>query len=578
MPNCIDCYGLEMLMEDNNVIDNFLIDIINNGKPIVGYYDNIIYFNKHFGKAQMIVSVSIDKENKELQIEKFDTHCAGRSCWQTRIVDSIEKQNRLNRMLIVEKMDGAGIAVVNIVNSEVLPSYAPDEVIKMQVVGLPLHINFYKNEDKYVDSIPEGINGQKIIPNEGLVLPCSLGCDSASNDTNQNLVNIRGKVKELYWGKIRLDKNEDEPDPNKKDMNLFLVCYIDTEFGELEINFSPNMVDKNEWDDLKTGSICNFYGVISGDVAIEEYEKGIVKNHENNLRALAFSMAGENPERLRRILANDMFYYSESAKVGTDTADDYIERLKYVIDNGARASIKFATITDIKEGYKDNNHELSYGVGERCLVIRYAGEENYPSIVFIENDEHESIKKIYVSTNPRYVFKIDNSPKKPLCDQNLMSDEDIFNAMMMRAKFHDALVFDFDYKKLCTLLNESEALYAHTDEVMEYINNENSVTEEEMKNIYSYFYTKGMVNTIYGLDWNFDIDACIGGTLSFPQYKERKKNISDAKKIGSQFYKDFSLRANKNIFDWETYQRNLRKSLVCAEILGNLFGKKLINE
>lgn len=578
MPNCLDCYGLEMLTEDDNVINNFFIDIINNGKPIVGYYNDIIYFNKHFGKAQMIVSASIDKENKKLQIEKFDTHCAGRSCWQTRIANSIKMENRFSRKLIVEKMDGTGIAIVNIVNSEVLPSYAKGEVINMQVVGLPISINFYKNEEEYIDSIPEGINGQKLIANAGLLIPCNIGSDSDNDDTNQDLVIVRGKIKELYWGKIRLDQNEDKPEPDKKDMDLFLVCYIDTEFGELEINFSPNMVDENEWDNLQVGSVCSFYGVISGDVAIEKYENGIVKNHENNLHALAFSMAGENPERLRRILADNMTYYSEDAKIGTDTADDYIERLKYVVDNVTPATINFATIKEIKKGYEENDYELSFGAGERCLVIRYSGDENYSSIVFIENDEHENIKRIYISTNPRYVFKIDDTPLDPSNDFISEPPEDICDAMMTRATFYNTLELDFNYDKLCTLLNENESLYIHTDEIMEYLEKQNNVTKEEMENIYGYFYTKGMLNAVYDLDWEFDINDCIGGTLSFPQYKEREKNIADAKKIGGQFYTDFSLRANINNFDSETYQGNLRRSLVCAEILGNLFGKKLINE
>lgn len=153
---------------------------------------------------------------------------------------------------------------------------------------------------------------------------------------------------------------------------------------------------------MEVGSTVVMYGTLSADVAIYEYEKGIVKNEDNNLAAMRYMFAGNDADRIRSILSEDVVYLSQSGNkyAGIDAV---INQLKYVKSaNPDKYFAHFAIIKSIDEG----EEELEYSVGKRCLILASKEETNYESIVFFDFDDECNISKIVTSTNPRYHFAI----------------------------------------------------------------------------------------------------------------------------------------------------------------------------
>lgn len=351
-------------------------------------------------------------------MQDISTHCSGIAVWKFRVIDELsENYDECDKQLLVRRTDGGGMAVVNVLNNDVLPSYEPDTVIEAQVIGFPESITYYTDEAEFENSVVAQRNGEAIIPREGMVVPVGMLVDSDSSDDTdslqRNIVNVHGKIKKLRRGEVNLEdivNNED----TKKVFYPMVCCVIDTEYGELEIVHTSKMLDETQLKKIKVGAVVDFYGIISADAAIDDYEKSFVKNHENNLHALSYSMCGACAERLLPILSDDFSFYSETSQKSCGSVDEFMERLKNICANGLKCSTRFATITNVK-GFGENEPKLDFGIGERCFVIRYEGDDNFSSIAFIENDEFGKIKRVYLSDDPRYFFTLDEIPET-YCD------------------------------------------------------------------------------------------------------------------------------------------------------------------
>ena len=66
-------------------------------------------------------------------------------------------------------------------------------------------------------------------------------------------------------------------------------------------------------------SRINCLARLSGDAAIYDYEEGMVKNAENNLKLVAYTLEDGDPKRLRSVAAENFHYHSDSS--GKDIRD-----------------------------------------------------------------------------------------------------------------------------------------------------------------------------------------------------------------------------------------------------------------
>lgn len=408
MANFIDNLGLGFLVDDEESVKALVGIIAEEGKGITGYY-GLPYFNKHFGDAQFIMRTSRSEKENHLEMAGIDTHCAGSCVWTVRVsginLEPEDADKTQKRIVAAKPYANSGLAPINVVNADVLPSYMKDEIIKLQMIAFPLVFDYFADEAAYEDSITDEFQGGKLLLAEGHVFPSGMlkNRNPNSEEFEQNNwmddhVLIRGTVKKIGAGRAVF--GEDSYD-------TFISCIIDTEYGELEIVHSFEQVKEEQRKNLCVGATISGVFVLSGDPAIYEYDRGLVLDKEHDLRLLRSTFAKGDPDRLRGALAADAVYISEYNGQTYTGPDEIIENMKFVQNTPDKFFAHFATITDIAQG----EGELAYGVGARCIIIAREQEENYESIVFMEVNDEGKISCIRTSDDSRYQFRVDEGWK-----------------------------------------------------------------------------------------------------------------------------------------------------------------------
>ena len=274
MPNFFECFGLEFMRESEDTIVGVFNYVAQNGKPIIGYY-GFPYFFSELGDVRLIIRTEIKEGKKEIELMGMDTHCAGSCIWTGRLSSvNINKKDadKLERRVVLNREDGSGMAVINIVNADVLPSFDEGEPVALQMIAFAVDVHYYANENQYADAQPTMRNGHKMLLAEGTVFPSGLlqnhnpdSKDFQKNDWMDDHVLIRGTVKEIQEGQFKLDDVEETP---------FLKITIETDFGPLQICHTVEQVPEEERANMKPGSIVSGVFVLSGNAAIYEYENG----------------------------------------------------------------------------------------------------------------------------------------------------------------------------------------------------------------------------------------------------------------------------------------------------------------
>lgn len=412
MANQLEHLGLGFLAESKKQVRALYSYIVEKGEPINGYY-GIPYLNLHFGDAQLILRTHRDDKDRCLEVAGLDTHVAGSCVWDVRFsgVNIARKDaDPLSRRCAVQRVsDGGGLAVVTIVNADVLPSFDEGETCRLQMIAFPSLIEYYEDGEAYAAAQPEDSDGKKWLLADGALLPTGMlhnrdprRDDFDSDDDLDDLTLIRGTVKALYHGVLQFGEEEH---------NAFIRCIIGTEHGDLEIVHTLDEVAEAQQDAIRVGATV--YGVVtlSGDAAIYEYERGIVRNEANDLAILRATLAGADPERIRFVFAEDAVYragYNGAVYRGRDAI---VARLKTVGEESeSRCFAHMATITSVDEG----DEPLPYGVGKRCIVLAYGREDAYDTLAFADIDAEGRITGLVTSGESRYHFRLDDplAPEK----------------------------------------------------------------------------------------------------------------------------------------------------------------------
>lgn len=406
MAQFLENLGLDFFTEEE-AFTNLMKFVASEGKQITGYY-GLPYFNQNFGEVQIILNTERNNSGEGLCITGLDSHASGRAVWEVRLSEvNIDRKDKdkLSKRVVVSRLDGnGGMAVVNLVNADVLPSFLKGDTVKMQMIAFPKLIEYFESEESYEEKQPETNDGKIFCLAEGTVFPTGIlrnrnpeDPDFEQSDDLDDLTAIRGTVKGVYWGRFELDGESH---------NTFIRCIIDTEFGSLDIVHTAEQVAEEYRNNIKVGATVSFYGTLSGDVAIYEYDKGVVHDEEHNLAAVRYVFSGNDPDRIKSILSEDIVYSAEYNGRKYLGSQEVVDRLKFVQQvNENKHIVQFATITQIDVG----EEALEYGVGKRCLVIAENEETNYTAIVFIELDENGNIVKLTTTQNSRYHFTFDQS-------------------------------------------------------------------------------------------------------------------------------------------------------------------------
>lgn len=242
MANMLTNYGLDFLCEDDNTMMGFVGYVVKEGKAVMGYYGTPYLF-KSMGNAEFWAKTEKDSDGN-LFVSGFDSHC-GNSCLWNVVHSGFDitpkDAPKLERVAFFKRSDTHdGFLPIEVIGADVLPSMMKDDKVAMQVVALPLEINYYADEEEYAASQPSGENGEKWLINPGTMAPISFLCNhnpdtyerGADYETDCH-VQFAAVVKELYHGTFEM---------NGAEHNTFIRCLADTQYGELEFDHTYEQV------------------------------------------------------------------------------------------------------------------------------------------------------------------------------------------------------------------------------------------------------------------------------------------------------------------------------------------------
>lgn len=396
-------FGLEFLTEDDTVM-GFLGFLAQEGKPFIGYY-GYPYIYKSLGDVEYWLKTE-KKNDDTFDVIGVDTHCSGNCVWNmvcTGIDLTPKDSPKLTKLLMLSKADGSGGMVpVELIAADVLPGFAEGDKITAQVIALPIEINYYADEDAYAAAQPDDENGEKWLIGNGALLPLSFlinhnpeTYDEETDFSSDAVVHFTATVTKLYNGIFDMAGDS---------YNNFIKCFADTEYGPLEFEHTLEQVPEEQRQNIKVGSVISGICILSGDVAIDEYNNGAIKDFEHDLILLRYTFTGGDPDRLRSVLAENAVYSTETSGKDFCGADSIIEKIKYVqSNNDNKYYAYFAVLTD------DTENDTEYPAGTRCIVLASGQEDNYESVAFIEVNNDGMIERIKISTDSRYHFKIDDT-------------------------------------------------------------------------------------------------------------------------------------------------------------------------
>jgi hypothetical protein len=531
--------GLGFLDDDDNenlgAISGIIGEVAQRGTPIVGYSGSI-YFHKKFGATEIYAGAVVNPDEKEIQLHSFYTQVSGKCVWKCRI-SSADVQpldaSLLDRRCMIERTDGGGMTIINIVCADVLPSYLENDEITMQVVAFPLVVEYFLTEDDYADSVPADAFGKRMLLAPGTVFPLTFldnhNPEHEERRDNDDCVHICGVVKQLRYGKTMLGEGIDDIH--------FISSTIETAYGDLDIIHSIDAVSDKQRDAVKVGSTVVAYGVLQGDVAIYDYENGAIFDEEHDLRLLRFFFEKGGVERLSAAFAENVQYHSDYKETTYSGRDDVLERLKYV--HNVRANKYFAHMATISEV---DGKDLEYAVGKRCVVLQDEKESDYESVVFIDVNDKGKIAHMHITTESRYHFTIDKTPEPNDIFSDMQAPTDFIEPMTIRAVFHMLIDGDTDIIDTSDRDNEFD---------------NNAVIE---------------ISTLKENE-NFDSTAIEKAFARlFVRDAERvgmsAEKLVYAKDKGKQFYKDFSHYAPDSGSD--EYWKDLHRAFVFVQRLGEL--------
>lgn len=403
MANMLENYGLETFAEDEDSMMGLVAYNTKNGKAIPGYYDGSYYYNP-MGSVEFWVKTE-RTTNGNFQVTGFDSHGGNQCVWEMihSGIDITPKDgSRMERIIMFNRDDEkqGGLVPIELITADVLPSLMKDDKVAVQVLALPLDIKYYANEDEYAEAQPDGKDGHKWLIGNGSLVALSFlynhsleRYEQGKDYETDRYVQFTATVKKLYNGVFEIEGNRH---------NAYIRCYADTEYGELEFDHTLDQVPEEMRENIKVGSIISGTCILSGDVAIREYENGIVRDFEHNLRLLRYSLEKGDPERLAKVLATNVVYETDTSGKSYHGARSIIDRFIYIHNNrDSEYSTYFATITEVDEP------GMEYPVGTRCIVLTDGDADDYESIAFMAVDDNGMITKIHISTDRRYHFKID---------------------------------------------------------------------------------------------------------------------------------------------------------------------------
>ena len=340
--------------------------VMGEGQYIRGYRGD--YYRCYLGDGIVVARTMNDSETGEQQLLGMDIHAASDCVWECKVIEDVtpEGVDPLSRWILVEKEGCSDTAVVHVVCSDVLMTYNPGDVVKMNVVGFPQRIVFSNDECKPVV--------------EGL----------------KDSVLLQGTVKDIRVGKTTMGL---EP------MTQYICVTVATRMGDVELCQISSQIEEDQKDLVKVGATVSAVCTLSGDVAIGELVGGIFFNEEQDLRLLREAFLTENAPLLYNSMHTECVCELQHRGQVADGAVEAVNALQdMMLSVGSKdLEVDFGKIISVEQTGENPPRHVP---GKKCLLL---GDASYPGyyalLAIVDTDSVGRIRKITITNDQRYDFE-----------------------------------------------------------------------------------------------------------------------------------------------------------------------------
>ena len=393
MSTMLENYGLGFLKEDENLFMNVLKKLVSESKSINGYYGAPYLFTPT-GCSEFWVNTEKTNEG-DLRVNDFNIHCGGTRVWEmvhSGIDISPKDGSKLERTIMFDKCQGKECFLpVEIITADVLPSFLKGDRYNIQVVALPLDINYYADEEEYEKDQPDDPDGKKWLVANGSLCAFHFISNHSVNTYEQGkeyesdkYIHFTATVKKLYHGTFELGGETHK---------TFIRCIAETQYGELEFDHTYQQVSEEQRCNIKEGAVISGVCMISGDVAIDKYDEGIIKDFEHDLKLIRYTVTKGETERLACVLDENVVceINTHNKKVcGVTDTINHFTNLHSEIDG--RIASRFAKVTRELNGFP---------AGTQCVLFGKE-DEDFSNVVLIDVNDEGLIVKIIIDNIEDY--------------------------------------------------------------------------------------------------------------------------------------------------------------------------------
>ena len=380
-----DIIGVRELFA-NRENGQFLLEFASEtGKVFTGYKGNYLYCS--IGRAEYSFHL-MQREDGKNEMVGASSHVAGNCIWNLLFDENCvdtegEDSEELGKSVICRSPDAdeESRVVVTLVHADVLPCYLPGEPVTMQVAAFPLKIHYYPDEEACDEVTAVNAMGTKIRYASGRLL--CLG--------NEDCV-VKGIVKtvELLTTETIVGDGVEE--------RQFYYVVIDTQFGPLPLCHSIDSVEEAEREYIKEGACVFADCMISGDVAIKEYQGGAVYDEIHDLKLLRECLETNDFSRAGHVFAGDAVYVSDNSGVRADSGVKTKALLQTIADNIKKNDTLVVTTHLVRvDKYRGMREENRKYVGHYAVAYSQHQENEVEDFILVETNEDGKISKLYVS-------------------------------------------------------------------------------------------------------------------------------------------------------------------------------------
>lgn len=400
---------LDFLFEKENGLSGFVSKTLDSARVVNGY--GSFYLYSSIGDPEFEIISNIDEDNQELELASMETHICGDCVWEMAVATDITGNDAhpLKRSIVFRDAEnGEGLVPVGLRFSDVIPSFLPDDIIKMQIIGFAETVELFENEQDYFDACEKDDNGNAVEPGQGVIFPSGLihnhaqtsePDESNNTDVTDLYVILRSKIKSVRKGGMsNWWKTDDEDELN---FHTFYYVTADTLYGEIELIIGAGQLDEKQKPLLKEGSMIFGVFTLSGDVVIDEFENGALYNEECDLRLLRQGLVkGETERCFSAFDENCIFEFTEKG-INANGGKNSFEAFCNYRKSNERYITALATASVIFD-----DESVDFSSAKRCVAISY-GNEIAEHLLFVDTSENGKITRLKIVSALGFNVKID---------------------------------------------------------------------------------------------------------------------------------------------------------------------------